>query len=133
MNIFEHIIGKKDEAEALKPLNEEKRDMIRGVVDLSETSVKEVMVPRIDVAAFPVDMPEEELLASVSDGMHSRFPVYRDSIDNVVGVLYVKDLIRCLLRREKILLEALARKPFLCRNPSVSTRCCANLSGATCI
>lgn len=93
-------------------LNEEKRDMIRGIVDLSDTSVKEVMVPRIDVDFLSVDILEDELLQKVSASGHSRFPVYNDSIDNVVGVLYVKDLIKLTAKKESIELEKIIRKPF---------------------
>lgn len=93
-------------------LNDEKRDMIRGIVDLSETSVKEVMVPRIDVDFIPIDTNSEELIGKVTESGHSRFPVYRDSIDNVVGILYVKDLLSLLNGKEEIDLEKIVRKPF---------------------
>ncbi len=93
-------------------LNEEKRDMIKGIVDLSETSVKEVMIPRIDVDFLPFETSGDELLTRVAESGHSRFPVYRDSIDNVIGVLYVKDLIKLSSRKEPIELEKIVRKPF---------------------
>lgn len=93
-------------------LNDEKRDMIRGIVDLSETSVKEVMVPRIDVDFIPIETNGEDLIGKVTESGHSRFPVYRDSIDNVVGILYVKDLLSLLNRKEDIDLEKIVRKPF---------------------
>jgi CBS domain containing-hemolysin-like protein len=93
-------------------LNDEKRDMIRGVVDLSDTSVREVMIPRIDVEFLPVTICGEELLQKVSGSGHSRFPVYKDSIDNIVGVLYVKDLIKLFARGEEIELGKIIRKPY---------------------
>ena len=74
-------------------LREEKRDMIRGIEDLSQTSVKEVMIPRIDVDFLSVGTPKDELLEKIAESGHSRFPVYRDDIDNIVGILYVKDLL----------------------------------------
>jgi hypothetical protein len=86
--------------------------MIRGVVDLSDTAVKEVMIPRIDVDFIPLDMETEELLKRVAESGHSRFPVYAESIDNVVGVLYVKDLINSFAKKEPIDLEKIIRKPF---------------------
>ena len=76
-----------------KILIEEKRDMIQGVEDLSKTSVKEVMVPRIDIDFISSDTSENELFSKIVASGHSRIPVYTDSIDNVIGVLYVKDLI----------------------------------------
>jgi len=86
--------------------------MIRGIVDLSETSVKEVMIPRIDVDFVSIGTPVDELLQKVAESGHSRFPVYEDSIDNVVGILYVKDLIMLISRKEDIDLRKVARKPF---------------------
>jgi len=95
-----------------KNLNDEKRDMIQGVVDLSSTSVKEVIIPRIDVEFIPVTATRDELLQKVTESGHSRFPVYNESIDNVVGVLYVKDLIKQLAKKDEIDLAGIIRKPF---------------------
>ncbi len=94
-------------------LAEEKNDMIKGIEDLSETSVKEVMVPRIDVDFISVDTTTDELLKKIAESGHSRFPVYSESIDNVVGVLYVKDLIKAFAREETELeLAKVIRKPY---------------------
>ena len=93
-------------------LNEEKRDMIRGIEELAETSVKEVMIPRIDVDFLSIATPEDELLEKIAESGHSRFPVYADSIDNVVGVLYVKDLITAFAKKEAVDLEKIIRKAF---------------------
>ncbi|WP_230402711.1 hemolysin family protein [Treponema peruense] len=93
-------------------LAEEKNDMIQGVEDLSVTTVKEVMVPRIDVDFISIETPEEELLKRVTESGHSRFPVYSGSIDNVVGVLYVKDLIKAFANRQSVDLERIIRKAY---------------------
>ena len=93
-------------------LAEEKNDMIQGVEDLSVTTVKEVMVPRIDVGFISIETPEEELLKRVTESGHSRFPVYSGSIDNVVGVLYVKDLIKAFANRQSVDLERIIRKAY---------------------
>ena len=113
MGIFDKLKKKRVVSEILQDsLNEEKEDMIRGVVDLSDTSVKEVMIPRIDVDFIPLDMETEALLKRVAESGHSRFPVYAESIDNVVGILYVKDLINSFAKNEPIDLEKIIRKPF---------------------
>ena len=95
-----------------KILNEEKKDMIQGVEDLSITSVKEVMVPRIDVDFISSDTPKAELVTKIIASGHSRFPVYTDSIDNVVGVLYVKDLLKSFAENQTIDLLKIIRKPY---------------------
>lgn len=93
-------------------LSEEKRDMIRGIEELAETSVKEVMIPRIDVDFLSIATPQDELLEKIAESGHSRFPVYADSIDNVVGILYVKDLITAFAKKEAVDLEKIIRKAF---------------------
>ena len=101
-----------DRAEQDAVNEEEKRDMIRGVEDLSETSVKEIMIPRIDVDFISDDVSQDELLEIIAESGHSRFPIYSESIDNVIGVLYVKDLIMTFSRHETVDLQKIIRKPF---------------------
>ena len=96
-------------------LAEEKNDMIQGVEELAVTTVKEVMVPRIDVDFISMETPEEELLKKVTESGHSRIPVYSGSIDNVVGILYVKDLIKTLAEKPQALFcsrKQAHRQPF---------------------
>lgn len=93
-------------------LIEEKKDMIKGIEDLSNTSVKEVMIPRIDVDLLSLDTPHDELLHKISESGHSRFPVYEESIDNIIGVLYVKDLINAFAKKEAIDLKKVVRKAY---------------------
>ncbi|MDR2102643.1 MAG: hemolysin family protein [Treponema sp.] len=93
-------------------LETDQREMIRGVVELSDTTVKEVMVPRIDTAFLSADASKEELLSCISESEHSRFPVYEETIDNVIGVLYVKDVLKCLVRNDEFDIHRLLRKPF---------------------
>lgn len=90
----------------------ERREMIRGVEELSETTVKEVMVPRIDTVFLSVDADRDEVLETAITCGHSRIPVYRDTIDNVEGVLYVKDLLMTLVRGQDLDLAGIIRKPF---------------------
>ena len=75
----------------------DEREMIKGVRELGETTVKEVMVPRIDTVFLPIDSSREDLVEKVVACGHSRIPVYSDTIDSVVGVLYAKDLLRVLV------------------------------------
>ena len=93
-------------------LAEEKNDMIQGVEDLAVTTVKEVMVPRIDVDFISIDIPQDMLLKSIIESGHSRFPVYSGSIDNVVGVLYVKDIIKAFAQEKTVELSKIYRKAY---------------------
>ena len=91
MGILKSIFSKKkkssEENSIDEELQEEKQDMIQGIEDLPETSVKEVMIPRIDVDFINVHITEQELYERIAESGHSRFPVYSDSIDNVIGIL----------------------------------------------
>jgi len=66
--------------------------MMRGIVDLDETRAREIMTPRIDIIALPADSTVAQARRRLLDAGHSRLPVYRDKIDNVVGVLHARDL-----------------------------------------
>ena len=94
-------------------LEEEETAMIHGVFEFGDTLVREVMRPRIDVAAVAADAPFQDVIDVAMNAGHSRIPMFEESIDNVVGVLYVKDLLRFLLPdQQPINLRDLARPPF---------------------
>jgi CBS domain containing-hemolysin-like protein len=75
-------------------LDQEEREMIQRVFDLSETVVREMMVPRIDMVCIEESTPIADLLRLLREKRHSRIPVYRERIDNIVGFLHIKDLVR---------------------------------------
>jgi CBS domain containing-hemolysin-like protein len=98
--------------QAIKNLEEDQREMIRGVVELSDTTVKEVMVPRTDTVFLSADASKEELLASICQSEHSRFPVYQDTVDQVIGILHVRDVLKTLVEGRAFDIRSLVRKPF---------------------
>ena len=75
----------------------EEEQMIGGVLELGERRVHEVMVARVDIVALPVEASLDEIVQTIVAGGHSRIPVYDGSIDNVVGLLYAKDLLPFLV------------------------------------
>ncbi|MBI4345023.1 MAG: HlyC/CorC family transporter [Euryarchaeota archaeon] len=77
-------------------IEREEKEMIEGVLDFRGTSVREVMVPRLDMRCIDVHVPLEIALKIVTKTNHSRTPVYDTTIDNIVGILYTKDLLRCM-------------------------------------
>ena len=90
----------KDEFKALFEVGEEKgtldsaeREMIHSIFEFRGTTVKEVMVPRMDMVCVEKDTPIEEILNLVKEKGHSRIPIYSEKIDNIVGILFVKDLL----------------------------------------
>jgi putative hemolysin len=75
-------------------IEQEESRMIHSIFDLSETLAREIMVPRIDVLALDVHTPSEEAVDALLTTHFSRMPVYQDSVDNILGLLYAKDLLR---------------------------------------
>lgn len=75
-------------------LQPDKGEMITNIFDISDIDVQEIMVPRTDITAVPETISTEEIKQIIRETEYSRIPVYRNSLDNIIGILYVKDLIR---------------------------------------
>jgi len=87
-------------------------DMIKGVQDLADTTVKEIMIPRIDTVLISVDVKEKELKTIIRENGFSRYPVYEDTIDNVIGILYVKDILQAVFSDQPLDIKKLLRKAY---------------------
>ena len=114
---WEKLLKSSDEDDdSFQHLNAVEKDMIKGVVELSETTVKEVMVPRIDAVFISLDKTLAEAIEILIECGHSRVPVYSETIDNVSGILYAKDILKYLvsnpakLNEKKI--DDIIRKPY---------------------
>jgi CBS domain containing-hemolysin-like protein len=77
-------------------IEEDERKMIRGVFGLEETTVRAIMTPRIDIAAVDTESTAEEAVKLIIDRGFSRIPLYERNADTIVGIIYAKDLFRCL-------------------------------------
>ena len=109
------LFSRKDkeiDRKTLNSLEDEQKEMIQGIVELSDTTVKEVMVPRIDTVFISIDSSHDELFARIIESGHSHFPVYEETIDNVTGILYVKDILKCLVKNEPFEIKTMIHKPF---------------------
>jgi CBS domain containing-hemolysin-like protein len=96
-------------------LEAEEEQMIHAVIELGEQRVHEVMVPRIDMVTLPASATFEEAIDTIVEEGHSRIPVYEESIDEIVGILYAKDLLPFLKAGapKRPPLRALLRTPVL--------------------
>jgi putative hemolysin len=94
-------------------LEEDEKEMISSIFEFGQTQVREIMVPRIDVVAVHEKTSFDELVSVVTSKGHSRIPVFRESMDDIIGVLYAKDLIPFLLKdTSSFSLEAALRSPY---------------------
>jgi putative hemolysin len=91
------------------------QEMLYKVFDFAEKEVADVMVPRPEVVALSIDLPSEEALLAVLDSPYTRYPVYRGSLDEIVGVLHVRDLIEAMHERgiAAVRIEELIRPAYM--------------------
>ena len=82
-------------------LEKEERDIIRSVFEFGETVVREIMTPRVDIEGLKDDATVDECIDKVKHSRHSRFPVYNETIDNIRGVIHVKDLLRLVAQDQE--------------------------------
>jgi len=93
-------------------LNKTEQELISSIFEFSTTTAKEIMVPRTDVIAVDSNISREKLIRIVTEEGYSRMPVYKDSIDNIVGIIYTKDLISLLEHRDLIVLQDIIRPAY---------------------
>ncbi|MGH7640310.1 MAG: hemolysin family protein [Candidatus Dormibacteria bacterium] len=74
-------------------VEEEEREMIHGVLEMTDKPVREVMVPRVQMVALPTDASVADAIGEIKEHGHSRIPVYEETVDNITGILYAKDLL----------------------------------------
>ena len=112
---FKEIDENTFDAEAYEQLDTPRKDMIHGVVMLSELNTKDIMIPRVDLVAIDSDIELKALVKVILDAGHSRVPVYEETIDNIIGILYVKDLIKLIPisdKTKKFSIKKLIHEPF---------------------
>lgn len=94
-------------------INEEENEMIRSIFALRDTVVRETMVPRTDMACVAMDATVQEVLNSINACGHSRIPVYDGTLDNIVGLVYAKDLLKYWgMDDSALVLKKILRAPF---------------------
>lgn len=114
-------IGTEDELRAVglrdsddEVIESEEQEMIDGVMHLEEVRVRDIMVPRVDITAVPRSIAPRALIETITKNGHSRIPVFAGSIDNIVGILYAKDLLPFVMSNNEVLpLISLLREPYV--------------------
>ncbi len=90
-------------------LGDEKREMLYNVFEIGATQVREIMIPRVEVTALEIEASVPDILATIARTSYSRIPVFHENFDNLVGILYVKDLLQYVQRPTEIDLQVLLR------------------------
>ncbi len=94
-------------------LDRQERALIANVLRLRETTADDVMVPRADIVAMRVDVTLEQALQQIRTEGHSRLPVYREQLDDIIGMVHIKDVFAYVGRPEAFSLEAILRRPLM--------------------
>ena len=102
-----------DEGEERGLIDEKAGEMIQSILEFRDTVAREVMIPRTEIVAVPSDAPIADIIEQVNRHGYTRMPVYEGSVDNIIGILNVKDLIRLWSRPVgEADLKPLLRKPY---------------------
>lgn len=92
-------------------IDEERSELLQAALDFSEISASEVMTSRVDMLSIDIDDDWQEILATIDKSPYSRLPVYEDSIDHIIGILYLNHFFKAITGTEKIDLRPLLIKP----------------------
>ncbi len=101
-----------DEGARQGVIDKTEHELIESIFEFTDTAAKEVMIPRTDVVAIDLDMSRERIFKTVLEEGYSRMPVYRGTIDNVVGIIYTKDLLGVMEYGSLIILQDILRPAF---------------------
>jgi len=96
----------------IKGMSLRRRKMISGILDIGSRPVKDIMVPRPQVKAIAIDAPVDQVLRIVHSAEFSRFPIYRETLDNILGSIHTKDIIPYLVDEKKFKVSEILRKPI---------------------
>jgi magnesium and cobalt exporter, CNNM family len=108
----QEILQAATEGHAEGAVDADEVQMIESVMELGETRAGEIMTPRTDIFALAAETPWEDACGQVIEAGHTRVPVYDGDIDNIVGVLYAKDLLAHVIKKETHSLREVMRKPY---------------------
>lgn len=101
-----------DEGEEKGTIQQEERDMIHNIFEFNDITVSEVMTHRTDVYAIEINSNVNEIIKELDDYKYSRIPVYDENIDNIKGILFVKDLLKYLHGRKAIKIKNIIREAY---------------------
>ncbi len=102
-----------DESHKEGVLNDTEKDILQNVFKFSDIMAKQVMVPRPDVVSIPIDISQEELKKLTIENQYTRYPVYEEDLDKVVGILHLKDLYTLIIEGKEIILKDILRPAIL--------------------
>lgn len=101
-----------DEIEDEGVLEEQESDLVRSALEFDEITINEILIPRVNVAAIDIDSDFEHIKQEFLDTQYSRFPIYKDSIDNIIGILHQSDFFGVYFSGNENNLKSILKKPI---------------------
>lgn len=98
--------------EKVSPLSKTSRSIINRIIEFRKTKITQVMIPKSDILAVNIEQPRDKLMQEIIDTQFSRIPVYRDSVDNIIGIVTAKDIAMAWRSGEVIKIEDLIRPVY---------------------
>ncbi len=108
----QEILQAASDGHAEGAVDAEEMEMIESVMELDETHAGEIMTPRTDIVSFPIDTTFQEACAQITEFGHTRVPIFEEDLDNIVGILYAKDLLQFLGAETPPTLQSIMHKPY---------------------
>lgn len=108
--IEEYIDAAESHDAEITSITVHERALIGNVLKLRDHTVIDVMIPRADIVSIDIKTSQDELLSLLSEKQHSRIPVYRETLDNIVGTIHIKDIMGCLAINKDVDIEELIRE-----------------------
>ncbi len=93
-------------------LEEQERDLVQSALEFDDTAIREIITPRVNLVALDINGSQEQTVETVLSEGYSRIPVYENTVDNIIGILYTRDFLRCLVRGESTDLRQLIKEPY---------------------
>jgi putative hemolysin len=100
------------EGKAKGVFDQTEEELIRSALEFTDITVRNAMTPRTEIVALDIKTAQQQVVRAVTESEYSRIPVYKDNLDNIVGVIYAKDILNLLQNQELIILEDIIRKPY---------------------
>ncbi|MBE6850072.1 MAG: HlyC/CorC family transporter [Ruminococcus sp.] len=116
----EELLTIVDEAEQDGNLDKDESELIRSAIEFNELEVRDIFTPRIDISAIPSDITKEQAAAVFSETGYSRLPVYEGTLDNITGILYLKDFYNSSYNRQTDIHEIIKPVIYVPRSKKIS-------------
>ena len=93
-------------------IDEDHSDLLQSAVEFADTIAKEILTPRVDMIALDIDDEIDDIMAELMDCPYSRIPVYQDTVDNIIGILYINEFLSAYIDENNIDLRKMLVEPF---------------------